>query len=159
MSFYMDLDLPVAKEAKAYERADFRRAEEALWDVLGDDKCQSAWVGSSAVLGKGNDLDVCLLSTERTIHDAAPLLEAAGYVLSQDDDYELDEDTFACFRKGDVNVMLTDNENWFYAFVEATKVCQTLKIKKKWKRIAVHRLLMDLESPKVARRKAKEACK
>lgn len=116
----------------------------------------SAHVGSSFINGKGVDLD--LVVKVKDAQHAQDLLMDAGYILSSTGSGSGDK--FCCFRKGDVNVMITESQDWYELFVKAALVCRAVTLQgiqlSKEGRIAVHRVLMDGESPEEATKKAQE---
>jgi hypothetical protein len=91
--------------------------------VLGDPDV--SLVGTMYTHGEGNDYDYVVL-----VHDvvrAKVELESAGYTQTGEDEYEDDE--FTTFRKGVVNIMLTQNEEFFKQFkvaAEVTKYVQSI---------------------------------
>lgn len=118
------------------------------------DNC--AHVGSSYIVGEGADLDLVVLVTPGDLDEACAKLEDHAYTFTTSKDCSGAEDEFRTFRKGDVNVMLSDDEKWYYAFKQAAEVCRALQLREKWQRIAVHRVIMNNEDAETAARTAKE---
>jgi hypothetical protein len=65
------------------------------------------------------------------------------------------EDDFNTYRKGDVNLMITESEEFITGFELAAEVCKALRLSEKWQRIAVHRVIMNEETAEVARERSK----
>lgn len=126
-----------------------------LEDALGSSFVAAAHVGSSYILGYGADLDI-VVQVQCQMDHAHACLSLKDYVRSQTGSGDPDDDLFQCFRFGDVNVMLTTDEEWYDLFVKSAEVCKALRLTEKWQRIAVHRVLMDDEDADVAVRRAKE---
>ena len=107
-------------------------------------------VGSSLINGEGVDLD--LVAKVKDIEYSKDLLVAAGYTLSSSGSGSGDE--FCCFRKGDVNVMITESQTWFDNFVKSARACRVVTLQgfqlDKAARIAIHRVIMNGESPEEA---------
>jgi len=95
------------------------------------------------------------MSWSRKVKDleySKDLLVDAGYTLSSNGSGSGDE--FCCFRKGDVNVMITESQLWYEEFVKAAWACRVVTLQgfqlDKAGRIAIHRVIMNGESPEVA---------
>lgn len=98
-------------------------------------KC--ALVGSTYILGEGNDIDIMWLVSDYT--EATRLLIKEGYVY--DKDYE--DDRFASLRKDDVNIIVTAETDRYNNTLVACEVCKYLKVAARDDRIAVHRIIRD----------------
>lgn len=104
-------------------------------------------VGSIAIVGEGLDLDL-LVYTAGSIPQAKELLLAAGYERSTGVSVTNPDapGKFASYRKDDVNVLLTDDEDYQIGFLRAVEVCRYLKLGEpddKAKRIILHRIIRD----------------
>jgi hypothetical protein len=105
-------------------------------------------VGSAYTVGEGNDIDVLLLveredGDDQAIEDVMRALDEAGF--SYTGDPSGDEDEFRTLRRGDINVIVTDEVDFFVRFMRAAEVCKFLGLRQKWERIGVHRILMNDE--------------
>lgn len=161
MSFYHDLTTPATLTPK---KRTF--TSEQVTDAIAKVRAVIGWtckgtkqVGSSYILGEGLDLDIVVHVSSLPL--ARGLLQDAGYNYSSEEYPDIDEETFNCFRKGYVNVMLTEDSDWYWNFIRSADICRAmhllgLGIDKKAARIAVHRVLMDEESPEEAVKYAKE---
>jgi hypothetical protein len=156
VSFYHCWDVePTPKAAKTWSGEQVAVAINGVLSTLRDAGKFAEQVGSSYILGEGMDLDiVALIHRDVGISRAEELLSSADYGVSSDGSGAVEDDKFRCFRKGDVNVMLTADEDWFWNFVKSAEVCKALKLTEKWQRIAVHRVLMDDEDADLAVRTA-----
>lgn len=133
-----------------------QQVAEAIADIesaLGGYFIEAQQVGSSYILGKGQDLDI-VVRVSSMLH-AADKFRAADYIYTGADSGE--EDDFYTLRKGDVNVMYTSHEDFIDNFVKAAEVCKALGLTTKWQRVAVHRVLMNDEDADVAVKAAKDA--
>ena len=101
-------------------------------------------VGSTYILGKkGKDIDYIV---------QVPLLDLFVEVARRLDYYFSEGsmqpgDDFYCFRKDDVNLIVTNNTGFFDRFVLAAKVCRHVKAEDKQMRIDLHKLIRDGEIP------------
>jgi hypothetical protein len=125
-----------------------RDVDEAL-DFKSTRMCQ---VGSSYIVGAGMDLDIVVLVGDKA--PCIPDLTGNGYTYTSESEY--DDDGFHCFRKGDVNVMLTDSVAWFEQFCTAAEVCRLLRLTSKADRVAVHLVIMNDSNAEDAREYAEE---
>lgn len=98
-------------------------------------------VGSTYILGAGKDIDVLVLCENK--HDTLNVsgVVNSGWALETDEKYEGSE--FFSIRKGDVNLLLTDDEEFFDGFAMAAEVCKYLKLADRAQRVAVHRIIRD----------------
>jgi hypothetical protein len=112
-----------------------------------------ALVGTMYTHGEGHDYDYVVLVAG--FNRAASDLQEAGFVLNSPDGYEVGQ--FASFRAGDVNVMLTEDEEFFDKFVAAAQVCKYVEglLAARWpespgsldreQRVKIHRIIMNGE--------------
>lgn len=98
---------------------------------------EASLVGSTYILGEGNDVDIMWLVSD--YQEATRLLIKDGY--EYDKDYE--DDRFASLRKGEVNVIVTAEEERYRNTLIAAEVCKYLKVAERDDRIAVHRIIRD----------------
>lgn len=154
------LDLPVCvppvKPVRIFSKNEVVLARVDLAIALKTSVEKIEHVGSSFINGEGVDLD--LVAKVKDLHYSQDLLEAAGYKLSTSGSGSGDE--FCCFRKGDVNVMITESQSWYDEFVKAAWACRVVTLQgfqlDKDGRIAIHRIIMDSESPEVAIKNARK---
>lgn len=155
MSFYNNWDSPtLVSKVRTFDAAEVESAIQQIKFVIGWRFNRAVQVGSNYILGKGVDLDIVVHAIYPLAH-AEGLLKAASYTISENGSGDAEDDNFRCFRKGDVNVMLTADEEWYGQFVKSAEVCRAmhllgLGIDMKAARIAVHRVLMDDEDAKIA---------
>jgi hypothetical protein len=142
---------------KTFIASDVSAAVAAIQAALGDLFKRAEQVGSSYInsSGQGEDLDIVVLCADPGA--TLPLkmrMEEAGYRATGGESGEDDE--FTTLRKGDVNVMLTVDEDWWWNFVKSAEVCKALHLRYKWERVAVHRVLMNDEDAETAREVAQD---
>ena len=84
-----------------------------------------------------------LIST--TFVEAETQLEAAGYKYSSADQDEYDvngEGSFRCYRKGDVNLIVTDCEDMYNKWQDATELAKAMKLNDKEQRIRLFQYVL-----------------
>ena len=72
-------------------------------------------------------------------------LQDLGYVpsVADSDEYDLEtEGGFMCYRKGDINLIVTEDEKFFAKFWEATTVAKQLNLKEKHDRIYLFKYVL-----------------
>ena len=86
---------------------------------------------------------VVLIST--TFVEADTQLEAAGYKYSSIDQDEYDVNgggSFRCYRKGDVNLIVTDCEDMYNKWQDATELAKAMKLNNKEQRIRLFQYVL-----------------
>lgn len=133
-------DMNVAEEIKAGE---------ALIATL-PEVLRSRLIGSAAFMpAQAADVDFAVL-----IDDAAVLTlreYVAHHLIGQQDfemcgDYSAGDgfnEVWTSVRRGNLNLMVTDNEAWFAKYTAAMEVCKYLQIGSKDQRIAICRIVRD----------------
>lgn len=101
-------------------------------------------VGSTYINGQGKDTDVLVIGLTRE------QVLGAGYEPDGEDGYDA-SGTFQSYRKGDVNLILSEDHDDFCRFIQAAELCRVItritghKINKDL-RVAVHTFIRDDES-------------
>lgn len=112
--------------------------EQELDDLLEIEVIEkSALVGSTYILGKGDDIDYLLFTNNREYLNEK--LIAWGF--ENEGKYKSNTD-FTSYRNGVYNLIVTSKEAFFNEFVVAAKVCKFLKLEDKEQRIGVHSIIM-----------------
>lgn len=88
-------------------------------------------VGSTYINGQGKDTDVLVSGLTR-----AQVL-AAGYVADGEDQYAT-SGAFQSYRKGDVNLILSEDRDYFHRFIQAAELCRVIT------RVTGHNISKDL---------------
>lgn len=78
-------------------------------------------VGSMVINGAGNDYDYCLLLPSADVESLAHLVDF-GFEQTTTEGYN--EDKFTTFRKDEINLIVTSDEDLFRTFGRATRVCK-----------------------------------
>lgn len=100
---------------------------------------KAALVGTTFILGKGNDIDIiCLVSD---LEEGVTQLDES-WVLSDDEHYD-DLGRFCSLRQGEYNLLLVADSLYFDNWIKAAEVCKYLEIADRTKRVDVHCLIMD----------------
>lgn len=121
---------------------------EPLVDYLGAEKF--AMVGSTYILGIGNDID--LLFKVSDLSEAASFLHRKGWD-SQTEEYDKDNQ-FMSFKGPDkINILITTEDAFFVDFCRAAEVCRYLAeierlgcsatMDSRAARVAVHKIIRD----------------
>lgn len=123
-----------------------KAANESVKHALGPYYKTSDLVGSLYIIGEGNDIDIIALVSDKT--EARCAARVNGFRYTGEDSGE--EDDFDTFRKGDINLMITENSEFHANFLQASEVCRFLfeqcGISDRATRVAVHRIIMHEES-------------
>lgn len=103
------------------------------------------FVGTCFINGEGQDVDILIL-TLTDLDDTASGLKEQGWAASTSEEYPSDAGWFAA-RKGLINLLITADEEFYWAMSKGADVCRNLvaagKIDAKDKdaRIIIHRTL------------------
>ena len=102
--------------------------------------------GSATINGEGNDLDIIIL-VGTDLEDTE--LRAEGWALLGVESY-LSCGMFKSYRKGDLNLVITDDELYYENWKIARNVCIWLAsrhgLRDRETRVMVHHLVCDLET-------------
>ena len=96
-------------------------------------------VGSTYVFGEGNDKDVLVL-VENAIQARNHALER-GWRLETTREYEGTK--FYSLRRGDDNVLIVEDPEYYADFLTASEVCRYLQLADKNDRVMVHKIIRD----------------
>lgn len=101
--------------------------------------------GSAVVTGEGNDIDIVILQPFEIGAELVEHLEQYGWVLCGEASYE-SQGMFAAFRKGDVNIIVVEDDEYFRKWETALEVCKYLHLvglsDKTW-RVTMHKIIVD----------------
>lgn len=59
-----------------------------------------------------------------------------------EEEYDLESEAFECYRRGNINLIITTNYNWYLKWVEATKLAKKLNLLKKEQRVALFKYVL-----------------
>lgn len=88
------------------------------------------------------DVDFVISTTEETkLHK---FLISKGFEQSCEDEeeYDMTSEGFTCYRKSNVNLIVTTNYNWYLKWVEATKLAKKLNLLQKEQRITLFKYIL-----------------
>lgn len=92
------------------------------------------------------DIDYIICDSEGSFgnHTLHRFLIANGFELSCQDmeEYDLESEAFDCYRKGNINLIVTDNYEWYLKWVEATKLAKKLNLLQKEQRITLFKYIL-----------------
>lgn len=102
-------------------------------------------IGSSVICNppvKNTDIDFIMCAKSET--KLNQFLAVNGFKLSNADEeeYDLEEEGFSCYRKDKINLIVTGNYEWCQKWVLATKVAKKLNLLKKEDRITLFKALL-----------------
>jgi len=146
---------------RVFSQEEIDEAKSEVRAMFGDEVCEVSQVGSTYISGAGEDLDLVVRLRERgfkgwdlldAIEGHGAILDQHGYISTGQDSGN--EDDFATYRKGDVNLMVTYDVGFIAQFEQAAEVCKYvhgLLFKThghgldKVHRIKIHRIIMNEE--------------
>lgn len=107
-------------------------------------------IGSYHAFGEGRDKDFVLYFsplTDMPVDEAVEILESLGYknnsrTPQNDEDYP-EDDHFVAMRKDDINLMVTDDLQFYINSKRAFNVVCGLSLTSKADRILVHQIVVD----------------
>jgi hypothetical protein len=95
------------------------------------------FIGSALYRADANDLDVLLLVTDQASfldqEESHGFVPCAGY----------EESAWFALRKGVVNLIVTEDDEWYADCAKASDVCKVLRLATKRERILVYRIVRD----------------
>lgn len=100
--------------------------------------------GSSVICNppvEDTDIDFIICTTNETkLHR---LLYIHGFKQSNaDEEYDLEEEGFYCYRRNNINLIVTENYDWYLKWVTATKLAKKLNLLEKEQRIALFKYVL-----------------
>lgn len=105
----------------------------------------AALIGSQYIQGVGNDVDVLVLVYAR--NQAVTVLEHAGYAIEGEPSSGGPGDEFESLRRGEVNVLVTEDRAFYEKWIRAAEVCKYVHGRyghcHKDDRVKIHQLIMD----------------
>ena len=110
-------------------------------DILKWRPTGSFYICNPQVLNTDKDYIVLV----KDLNTSQPKLQELGYVpsVSDSDEYDLEtEGGFMCYRKDDINLIVTEDEKFFDKFWEATCVAKQLNLKEKHDRIYLFKYVL-----------------
>lgn len=66
---------------------------------------------------------------------------------ADEEEYDLEEEGFSCYRKDNINLIVTENKQWYDKWVLATKVARKLNLKVKADRVMLFKAFLYDEAP------------
>lgn len=86
--------------------------------------------------------DIDYLALVMSVNDADSELVPQGYETTTDHDYECMESTFVSYKRGNINILVTDDEQYYKAFMAATHVAKRLNLMNKSDRICLFQAVL-----------------
>ena len=88
------------------------------------------------------DIDYVIYTNEEVKLDT--FLKCEGFKEScyDEEEYDLEEEGFTCYRKSNINLIVTINYNWYLKWVEATKLAKKLNLLQKEQRITLFKYIL-----------------
>lgn len=103
---------------------------------------ESCLIGSSVYLPNPKDIDVLILVRYNAQNYAENLI-SQGWASCASEEYDLGDSDWHAVRKGNFNLIITDDADFYKKFRAAMLVCQYLKIESKEQRIKICRIVRD----------------
>ncbi len=107
-------------------------------------------VGSTAILGKGNDTDMLYMVKDLSV--ASEFLRRKGWD-AEAEQYEKFDQCFMSFHahpaEGVLNILITDSQDFFAGFARSVEVCKYLhkkgftEVENRDVRVAIHQMVRD----------------
>lgn len=88
------------------------------------------------------DTDEDYLFLTSSMPTAVELIEALGFVTTTERDYQGMSSSFISYRRGTLNVILTDDGEFYQSFLAATSVAKRLNLRRKEDRIALFQAVL-----------------
>lgn len=109
-----------------------------LW--LGIHETGSRYICNPPVLDTDHDYVICTLDVAKL----NKFLVDNNFVLSiaEEEGYKLQKDGFCCYRRGCVNLIVTENYEWYLKWTKATKLAKKLNLLKKEDRIILFKFVL-----------------
>lgn len=109
-----------------------------------------ALIGSAVYHDDPKDVDFLVLAKGDDFREDARWSFGPGWDLCAGQ-YDEQDDKWGALRKGDVNLIVTVDPEWFKGAKLANEVCALLKLQDKADRVAVYRVVRDGMSAEAAR--------
>lgn len=90
------------------------------------------------------DIDFVICSNPDRFEDLVVNLEKQGYRQSNldEEEYELNGEGFYCCRKGNINLIVTENKEFFQKWVEGTQLAKKMNLLKKEDRVTLFQYVL-----------------
>lgn len=109
-----------------------------LWDGIYQ-------TGSSVICNPpvtDTDIDYVIYTNEEDKLDTFLKCEGFESSCQDEEEYDLESEAFDCYRKGNINLIVTDNYEWYLKWVEATKLAKKLNLLQKEQRITLFKYIL-----------------
>ncbi len=128
------------------ETGHFRMADlaSALKNRFGYDVKLVELVGSIAIHGQGNDIDVMVyVSVDAVIRLVEWLTQCDGWIEQTGNEEEYGPGDFRSFRDGDINLLMVWQDKTALSWLASVEMCKWLRVETRDQRVAVHQIIMD----------------
>lgn len=88
------------------------------------------------------DIDFVIYTVEELKLDTFLKFEGFNRSSSEEEDYDMESEGFTCYRKGNINLIVTTNYEWYLLWVKATKLAKALNLLKKEDRITLFKFVL-----------------
>lgn len=88
------------------------------------------------------DIDYVIYTNEEDKLDT--FLKCEGFRKScvDEEEYDMESEGFTCYRKSNINLIVTTNYNWYLKWVVATKLAKKLNLLQKEQRITLFKYIL-----------------
>lgn len=93
------------------------------------------------------DIDYIVYTNEET--KLARFLLCEGFTQScpEEEDYDMESEGFSCYRRGNLNLIVTTSSSWYNKWVLATRVAKALNLRNKSDRVMLFKSFLYEEAP------------
>jgi len=114
-----------------------------LWDEIY--QTGSSVICSPPVLD--TDIDYVIYTNEETKLDTFLKCEGFTKTCPEEEDYDMESEGFSCYRKDNLNLIVTTSSCWYNKWVLATQVAKKLNLRNKADRVMLFKAFLYEEAP------------
>lgn len=93
------------------------------------------------------DIDYIVYTNEETKLDAFLKCEGFTKSSSEEEDYDMESEGFSCYRRDNLNLIVTISSSWYNKWVLATRVAKALNLRNKADRVMLFKAFLYEEAP------------
>lgn len=93
------------------------------------------------------DIDYIVYTNEEIKLDTFLKCEGFTKSSSEEEDYDMESEGFACYRRDNLNLIVTISSSWYNKWVLATRVAKALNLRNKADRVMLFKAFLYEEAP------------